>query len=110
MLCNLKAVANMFKAYSAELILNDMKCTLDPSCDTYPTERLKTIRDRWKKGKCCRKEGLIEDDKERDTESQLEKRRGSGPTEGGFRENSETEKRGMRREEEKKRRNKGGYD
>lgn len=60
-----------------------------------------TVRDGWKMVKCCRKKGLIEDDKELDTESQLEKWRGSGPTEGGFRENSETEKRGMRREEEK---------
>lgn len=59
------------------------------------------VRNGRKKVKCFRKKGLIEDDKELDTESQLEKWRGSGPTEGGFRENSETEKRGMRGEVEK---------
>lgn len=45
-------------------------------CDTHPIGRLRTVRDKRKKGKCCRKEGLIEDDKELDTESQLEKRKG----------------------------------
>lgn len=56
----------------------------DHLCDRRPTGRLKTVRDRKKKGKCCRKEGLIEDDKKLDTESQLGKRRGVGQTGGGF--------------------------
>lgn len=68
---------------------------------------------RGRRGKCRRKEGLIEDDKELDTESQLvEGGGGSGPSEGSFREDSETEGEMGRekREEERRRRNKGGYD
>lgn len=71
-------------------------------CDTHPTGRLKTVGDGRKKGKCCRKEGLIEDDKELDTESQLEKPKregGAGPTGRGFRENLETDRGGEERKE-----------
>ncbi len=58
---------------------------------------------RGKRGKCCRKEGLIEDDKKLDTESQLEKR-GVGATGGGFRENLETEGGDEERKERRKKR------
>lgn len=52
---NFKALTTMsLKIYTAPVILNDM----NTQC------RLKTVRDGRKKAKSCRKEGLIEDDKE----------------------------------------------
>lgn len=52
---------SMFKAFFCRAwdILNDVKCTVGPLCDMYPTERLKTVRDEWKRGSVAEKRGWL---------------------------------------------------